>query len=131
MAASAAALAPDAAWQVKLEEIALAHRNRLNKLTVTRQRAGEMPAKLIDEFDRGQHLDALNGKATGSWPSVLIELIRAEDRAARHHSDFARTAHHEQGAGARAFRRVARQDRASAAELLDLLRGADYLWLFH
>ena len=123
LAAAAAALAPDAAWQAKLEEIVGAHQERIEKLTIIRQEVNEMILEPIHSLDGLAFLGTLDAEPAQSWPAVLEQLIEAECDTARYHEEFVATASDVLAASARAFKRAARQDRAAAEELREMLAG--------
>jgi hypothetical protein len=120
-AAAAAALAPDQAWQAKLEELVGAHRDRVEKLTTIRQEVNEMILEPIHSLDGGAYLGALDAEPAGSWAALLEQLIAAEEDTARYHEDFVATAADVLAASARAFKRAAKQDREAAGELLSMV----------
>jgi hypothetical protein len=122
-AAAADALAPEAAWHAKLEELTCAHRDRVEKLTLIRQEVNEMILEPIHALDGGAYLGTLDAEPAASWPAVLRQLIAAEEDTARYHEDFVQTAADVLAASSRAFTRAAKQDRQAAAELLGMLAG--------
>ena len=120
-AAAAAAAAPDETRRTKLEELANSHRQRVGKLTVIRQEVNEMTLEPITGLDRHDYLGTLDSEPAGDWPTVLEQLIRAEEDTARYHDDFVAVAEDVLAASARAFKKAAKEDRAAAEELRTLL----------
>jgi hypothetical protein len=123
LAAAADALAPDAAFHAKLEELTCAHTDRVEKLTLIRQEVNEMILEPIHSLDAADYLGTLDAEAAESWPAVLEQLIDAECDTARYHEEFVATAADVLAASARAFKRAATQDRAAADELRGMLAG--------
>jgi hypothetical protein len=121
IAGAADSLAPDAAWRSKLDELVCAHRDRVEKLTVIRQEVNEMILEPIHSLDGAKYLGALDAEPAGQWPAVIDQLITAECDAARYHEDFVTTADDVLAASSRAFKRAAKQDRAAAEELKEML----------
>jgi hypothetical protein len=121
LAAAADALAPDAAWRSKLNELACAHRDRVSKLTAIRQEVNEMILEPITSLDRSEYLGALDAEPATSWPAIVEQLIAAECDAARYHEDFVASADDVLAASSRAFKKSAQQDRAAAEELGEML----------
>jgi hypothetical protein len=121
LAASAEAQAPDGAWRAKLAEVTSAHRDRVEKLTVIRQEVNEMILEPIHTLKRGDYLGALDEDPATGWPSVVLQLIAAERGCARYHEDFVAECADVLAASSRAFKKAARQDRAAADELSEML----------
>jgi hypothetical protein len=121
IAGAADSLAPDAAWRSKLDELVCGHRDRVEKLTMIRQEVNEMILESIHSLDGAQYLDALDAEPAGQWPAVVDQLFAAEGDAARYHEDFVTTADDVVAASARAFKRAAKQDRAAADEVKEML----------
>jgi hypothetical protein len=121
LAGAADALAPDAAWRSKLDELVCAHQDRVAKLTMIRQEVNEMILEPIHSLEGAQYLGALDAEPAAQWPAVIDQLIAAELDAARYHEDFVTTADDVLAASARAFKRAAKQDRAAADELKEML----------
>ena len=120
-AAAAGVLAPDQAWRDKLEEVVCTHDDRVQKLTVTRQEVNEMILEPIHSLDVTKYLGTLDAEPATSWPAAALQLIQAEEDTARYHEDFVTQCEEILAASARAFKKSAKQDRASAAELRELL----------
>jgi hypothetical protein len=120
-AAAAGALAPTGAWRDKLEEVAEAHSDRVQKLTVIRQEVNEMTLEPIHTLDGAQFLGTLDAEPDTAWPAVVEQLIRAEEDTARYHEEFQVQCEDLLAASARAFKRAAKQDRAAAEELRSML----------
>jgi hypothetical protein len=123
IAAAADAQAPDGAWRAKLEELTCAHRDRVEKLTVIRQEVNEMILEPIHSLDGSAYLGALDVDPAPTWPAVVEQLIAAERDAARYHDDFVTQCDDVLAASARAFKKAAKQDRAAADELSEMLEG--------
>jgi hypothetical protein len=121
LAAAAQALAPDAAWRDKLADLASAHRDRVEKLTLIRQEVNEMILEPINSLDGRTYLGVLDAEPAGAWPAVAHQLVRAEEDTARYHEDFVAAADDVLAASARAFKKAAKQDRQAAEELRTLL----------
>ena len=122
LAAAAAVLAPDDAWHARLEALVCTHGDRVQKLTVIRQEVNEMILEPIHGLDGSAYLGALDAEPAASWPAVLEQLIAAEEATARYHEDFVTECEDVLAASARAFTKAARQDRAVAEELREMLR---------
>ncbi len=123
IAAAADAQAPDAAWRAKLEELTAGHRDCVEKLTVMRQEVDAMTREPIHSLDATAYLGALDSDPAPTWPAVVRQLIAAERDAARYHNDFVSQCDDVPAASSRAFRRAAKQDRAAADELSEMLEG--------
>jgi hypothetical protein len=121
LAAAAQVLAPDEAWRDKLDVVICTHDDRVQKLTVIRQEVNEMILEPIHSLDGGEYLGALDDDPATSWPAVVEQLIQAEEDTARYHEDFVAQCEDILAASARAFKKSAKQDRAAAAELRELL----------
>jgi hypothetical protein len=119
LAAAAGVLAPDDAWQAKLEELVCTHDDRVEKLT-DRRRNVDQPVRSLDGRN---YLSTLGSEPVTSWPAAVEQLIVAEEDAARYHDDFARECEEALGDNARIFRKSAQQGRAAAAELRAMLDG--------
>jgi hypothetical protein len=123
LAAAADALAPSAAFHERLEELLCTHRDRVAKLTLQRQQVNEMILEPIHSLDGAAYLGTLDAEPAASWPAVLEQLIAAEEDTARYHDDFVAAADDVLAVSARVFSKAARQDRAAAAALRELLAG--------
>ena len=121
IAAAADAQAPDGAWRTKLEELTCAHRERVEKLTAIRREVNEMILEPIRSLDGAEYMGALDAEPATSWPAVVEQLIAAEEATAQFHEDFVTQCEDVLAASARAFKKAARQDRAAAEELRELL----------
>ena len=120
-AAAAKAQAPSDEWRDKLEEVAAAHDDRVRKLTVIRQEVNEMTLEPIHTLDGSGFLGTLDAEPAASWPDAAEQLIRAQEDTARFHEEFVAQCEDILAASARAFKRSAKQDRARAAELREML----------
>jgi hypothetical protein len=120
-AAAAASQAPDGDWQTRLDEISTAHQERAAKLRVTRQEVNEMILAPITTLECTDFLGTLDAEPVESWPGVVEQLVQAEEDAARYHDEFVAQADEVLAASARAFKKAAKQDRATAEELRSLL----------
>jgi hypothetical protein len=120
-AAAAGVLAPDQAWRDKLEEVVCTHDDRVQKLTVSRQEVVQGVLQPIHSLDAATYLGTLDAEPATSWPAAVEQLIRAEQDTARYHDDFVAHCGEMLAAKARAFEKSAKQDRACAAELKELL----------
>ena len=123
IAAAAYAQAPLPFWHAALDELVEAHRERVDKLAVIRQEVNEMILEPIHSLDGTAYLGALDADPAATWPAVIEQLISAERDAARFHDDFVTQCDDVLAASARAFKRAARQDRAAADELQEMLEG--------
>jgi hypothetical protein len=121
IAAAADAQAPDPVWRSKLDELVSAHRDRVEKLTVIRQEVNEMILEPIHSLDGSDYLGTLDRDPDDGWPAVLEQLIQAEEDTARYHEDFVTQCEDVLAASARAFKKAAKQDRAAAEELREML----------
>ena len=119
-AAAAGVLAPDQAWRDKLEEVVCTHDDRVQKLTVTRQEVNEMILEPIHSLDVNAYLGTLDAEPATSWPAAAEQLIQAEEDTAWYHEDFVTQCEEMLAASARAFKKAAKQNRASAAELREM-----------
>ena len=120
-AAAAGALAPDQTWRDKLAQVAEAHRERVAKLTVIRQEVNEMILEPITTLHTSAYLGTLDAEPATSWPVAVEQLTQAQEDTARYHDDFVAQCGEMLAASARAFKRSAKQDRAAAAELREML----------
>jgi len=120
-AAAAGVLAPDQAWRDRLEEVVCTHDDRVQKLTVTRQEVNEMILEPIHSLDVNKYLGTLDAEPATTWPAAAEQLIQAEEDTARYHEDFVAQCEEILAASARAFKKSAKQDRASAAVLREML----------
>ena len=120
-ATAAGVLAPDQAWRDKLEEVVCTHDDRVAKLTVTRQEVNEMILEPIHSLEGFAYLGTLDAEPATSWPAAVEQLIQAEEDTARYHEEFVTQCEEILAASARAFKKSARQDRAAAAELREML----------
>jgi hypothetical protein len=116
-AAAAGVLAPDDAWQAKLEELVCAHDDRVEKLAGKR-RSVDAPVRTLEGRS---YLATLGAEPATSWPTAAEQLIAAEVDAARYHEDFARECAATLGDVARIFVKSAQQAREAAAELRGML----------
>jgi hypothetical protein len=123
IAAAADAQAPDAAWRAKLEELTASHRDCVEKLTVIRQEVDEMTREPIHALDGAAYLGALDSDPSPTWPAVVEQLIAAQRDAARFHDDFVAQCKDVPAASSRAFRKAAKQNRAAADQLSEMLEG--------
>lgn len=120
-AAAAGVLAPDQAWQDKLEEIVCTHDDRVQKLMVQEQGAGDQASRPAGSLKAAPYLGTLDAEPVTSWPAAVEQLIHAEEDAARYHEDFATQCAYVLELKARLFAKSAQQDRAAAAELREML----------
>jgi rubrerythrin len=120
-AAAAQVLAPSDEWRAKLDEVACMHDDRVQKLTTIRQEVNEMILEPIHSLDGSAYLGTLDAEPESSWPAAVEQLIRAEEDAARFHEDFVAQCEQILAASARAFRKAAKQDRDTAAQLREML----------
>ncbi len=121
IAAAADAQAPDDAWRAKLEELTRGHRERVEKLRVIRQEVNEMILEPIHSLSGTDYLGALDSDPAPTWPAVVTQLIAAERDAARYHDDFVAQCEDVLAASSRAFKKAAKQDRAAADQLGEML----------
>ena len=120
-AAAAGVLAPDQAWRDKLEEVVCTHDDRVQKLTVARQEVSAGVLEPIHALRVKDYLGTLDGEPATTWPAAVEQLIQAEQDTARYHEDFLTQCEAMLAGKARAFEKSARQDRAYAAELREML----------
>jgi len=120
-AAAAGVLAPTDEWRDKLEEVVCTHDDRVEKLTVIRQEVNEMTLEPIHTLHGTEYLGTLDAEPATTWPAVVEQLIQAEEDTARYHEHFVREAEDVLAASSRAFKKSAKQDRAAAAELKEML----------
>lgn len=116
-AAAAGVLAPDDAWQAKLEELVCAHDDRVDKLGA--RRPGVDMA--VTSLNGHEYSQILGGEPVTNWPGAVEQLIEAELEAARYHEAFAQTCADALGDGSRAFEKSGAQARAAATELRDMI----------
>jgi hypothetical protein len=121
VAASAKDLSPSRIWRSKLERMARAHHDCVETLTAIPQRVAEMILQPSSSPDGGACLGALDSDPLMTWPSVIEQLIVAEQDAARCHDDVSVQYRDVLAASAHAFERAAKKDRAAAAELRSML----------
>ena len=67
------------------------------------------------------YLVTLNAEPATSWPAAAEQLIQAEEDTARYLEDFLTQCESVLAGKARAFEKSAKQDRACAAELREML----------
>ena len=120
-AAAAGVLAPTNEWRDKLEEIVCTHDDRVQKLTAARQEVNETTPEPIHSLDAKEYLGTLDAEPAVSWPAAVEQLIQAEEDTARYLEDFVARCAASLAAGAPALKKSAKQDRACAAELRELL----------
>ena len=120
-AAAAGVLAPTNEWRDKLEEIVCTHDDRVQKLTAARQEVNETTPEPIHSLDAKEYLGTLDAEPAVSWPAAVEQLILAEQDAARYHEDLVTHCAEILADSAQSFEKSARQDRACAAELRELL----------
>jgi hypothetical protein len=120
-AAAAGVLASTDEWRDKLEEVVCTHDDRVRKLTVIRQEVNEMILEPIDTLDASEYLGTLDAEPATSWPQIVEQLIQGEEDTARYHEDFVTQCEDMLAASARAFKKSAKQDRAAAEELREML----------
>jgi hypothetical protein len=121
LAAAADVLSPDDAWHARLEELVCGHDDRVQKLTLIRQEVNEMILEPIHSLDGSAYLGTLDAEPATRWPTVVEQLIKAEEDAARYHEDFVTQCEDVLAASARAFKKAAKQDRAAAEQLFEAL----------
>lgn len=117
MAAAAGVLAPDDAWQAKLEELVCGHDDRVEKLS-NKRFSGPEPAMQIDGRN---YVSTLSAEPETAWPEAAEQLALAEEDAARYHEDFARVYGEALGDSAHLFRKAAQQARVAAEALREML----------
>lgn len=120
-AAATGVVAPNQEWRDKLEEVVCAHDDRVQKLTVIRQEVNEMTLEPIHTLHRGDYLGTLDAEPAQEWPDAVEQLIQAEEDTARYHEEFVAQCEEILAASTRAFKRAAKQDRAVASELREML----------
>ncbi len=80
-----------------------------------------MTLEPIHTLDGSGFLGTLDAEPAASWPDAAEQLIRAQEDTARFHEEFVAQCEDILAASARAFKRSAKQDRALAAELREML----------
>jgi hypothetical protein len=120
-AAAAGVLAPDQTWRDKLEEVVCTHDDRVQKLSEARQEVSDRVLEPIRSLDAKNYLGTLDAEPATSWPAAAEQLIQAEEDTARCHEDFLTQCEDTLAGKARAFEKSAKQDRAYAAQLRELL----------
>ena len=120
-AAAAGVLAPDQAWRDKLEEVVCTHDDRVQKLTVSRQSVSEGVLEPIHSLDAKAYIGTLGAEPATTWPAAAEQLIQAEEDTARYHEDFLTQCEAMLAGKAPAFEKSAKQDRAYAAQLREML----------
>ena len=120
-AAAAGVLAPTQEWQDKLEEIVCTHDDRVQKLMAQHQGAGDLATQAAGSLQGGPYVGTLDAEPASSWPAAAEQLAQAEDDAARYHEAFATQYADSLEQKAVLFAKSARQDRAAAAEIKEML----------
>ncbi len=120
-AAAAGVLAPTKEWQDKLEEIVCTHDDRVQKLMAQQKGTAELTSRSAGTLSGAPYLGILDTEPETGWPGVVEQLIHAEHDAARYHDEFARQCADVLETKARLFEKSAKQDRAAAAELKEML----------
>jgi hypothetical protein len=75
----------------------------------------------IHSLSGTDYLGALDSDPAPTWPAVVTQLIAAERDAARYHDDFVAQCEDVLAASSRAFKKAAKQDRAAADQLGEML----------
>lgn len=120
-AAEAGIAAPDQEWRDRLEVLVCAHDDRMGKLMSLRQEVNEMTLEPLDGLDASPYLAVLQAEPATGWPGAGEQLAAVEEAIAGYHEAFVAHAEDVLAAQARAFRKAAKQERAMAEELRDLL----------
>jgi hypothetical protein len=121
IAAAAGVLAPTQEWQDKLEEVVCTHDDRVQKIMAKQGALGARAAEPAGTLKGTPYLGTLDAEPATSWPEVVGQLARAEEDAARFHEEFAMQCADTLELDSRLFGKTAQQDRATAAELRELL----------
>jgi hypothetical protein len=121
IAAAAGVLAPTQEWQDKLEEVVCTHDDRVQKLMAKQGALGARASEPAGTLEGAPYLGTLDAEPVTSWPAVVEQLAQAEVDAARYHEEFAMQCADTLELDARLFGKTAQQDRATAAELRELL----------
>jgi hypothetical protein len=120
-AAAAGVVAPDQAWQDKLEEVVCTHDDRVQKLMAQQGQLGDKRSAPAGSLTGAPYLGVLDAEPETTWPAAVEQLIQAEEDAARYHEEFAMQCADTLELQARLFGKSAQQDRAYAVELRELL----------
>ncbi len=122
-AAAAGVVAPTQEWQDKLEEIVCTHDDRVQKLMAKQGALGDKASQPAGSLSGSPYLGTLDAEPKTAWPAAVQQLVVAEQDAARYHEEFAMQCADTLELDARLFGKTAQQDRATAAELEELLGG--------
>jgi hypothetical protein len=120
-AAAAGVIAPDTAWQAKLEELLCAHDDRVEKLTTLRQQVNETTLEPLRALDGSPYAAILGGEPAVTWPAAGEQMAVVEDTIADYHEAFVAHAGDALGAQARAFAKAGAQARAAGEALRAML----------
>jgi hypothetical protein len=120
-AAAAGVVAPDEAWQGKLEELLCGHDDRVQKLGKLREQVDETTLKPLHGLDGSPYAAILGGEPAVTWPAAGEQMAVVEDTIADYHEAFVAHAEGVLAGQARAFAKSARQARDAAAQLRALL----------
>jgi len=120
-AAAAGVVAPDAAWQAKLEELLCGHDDRVQKLGGLRAKVRETAAASARGFDGSPYAAVLGGEPAVTWPAAGEQMAAVEDTIADYHEAFVAHSEAVLADQAELFRKSARQARDAAAQLRAIL----------
>ncbi len=120
-AAAAGVVAPDEAWQGKLEELLCGHDDRVQKLGKLREQVNEMTLEPLHALDGSPYAAILGGEPAVTWPAAGEQMAAVEDTIADYHEAFVAHARDALGAQARAFAKAGAQARAAAEALRGML----------
>jgi len=120
-AAAAGVIAPDTAWQAKLEELLCAHDDRVAKLTGLRGEIEEGSLEPLRGFDGSPYAAILGGEPAVTWPAAGEQMATVEDTIADYHEAFVTHAGEALGDQARAFAKAGAQARTAAEALRAML----------
>ncbi len=120
-AAAAGVVAPDEAWQAKLEELLCAHDDRVAKLGALDLAPPATAPDALHRLDGSPYAAVLGGEPAVTWPAAAEQMVVVEDTVADYHEAFVAHAGDALGERARLFSTSARQARDAAAQLRDML----------
>jgi hypothetical protein len=120
-AAAAGVVAPDEAWQAKLEELLCAHDDRAAKLGDLGRQVNEMTLEPLHSLDGSSYAAVLGGEPAATWPAAAEQMAVVEDTIAAYHETLVAHAGDVLAAQARALTKSAKQARDAAAQIRAML----------
>jgi len=120
-AAAAGVVAPDEAWQAKLEELLCAHDDRVAKLGALDPPAALATPEPLHGLDGSPYAAVLGGEPAVTWPAAAEQMAVVEDTIADYHEAFVDHAGEALAEQVRLFGKSARQARGAAAQIREML----------